>query len=112
MWDVSVGGHIMAKENDIEAVKRELKEELGIDSNSISFVKKIKEELNNKNINNKEIVSIFILYQDIDINKLVLQKEEVSNAKWITKEELELMIKEKKVIPHHEEYEIIKNIIK
>ena len=31
MWDISVGGHIASKENDVAAVKRELQEELDLE---------------------------------------------------------------------------------
>ena len=114
MWDIAVGGHISSGENDTIAVKRELNEELGIDPNTcdIKFIKKYKEELNNNNINNKEIVSIFILYKDIDINDIVLQKEEVRDAKWITKDEMEELIKLNQTIPHIEEYNILRKVLK
>lgn len=113
MWDISVGGHISSGESDEVAVKRELKEELGIDSNQneIKFVKKYKEELNDNNIDNKEVVSLFILYSDFDIEKLELQKEEVSEVKWFTKEEMEILIKNKKTVPHAEEYNLITEIL-
>lgn len=112
MWDISVGGHIMSRESDIEAVKRELKEELGIESNNIEFVKKHKEELNNNNIDSKEIVSLFVMYIDENVEKIKLQKEEVSNIKWYTKTEMEKLIKDRKVIPHVEEYNLLRDILK
>ena len=109
-WDISVGGHIMSKESDIEAAKRELKEELGIESNDIKFIKKYKEELNNNGVDSKEIVSIFIMY--LDNNKeFKLQKEEVGNVKWFTKVEMEKLIKDKKVIPHIEEYNLLREFL-
>ena len=78
MWDISVGGHIMSRESDSEAVKRELKEELGInpDGYNIEFIKKYKEELIDNSIDSKEIVSLFLLLLDDDIENLKLQKEE------------------------------------
>lgn len=114
MWDISVGGHIMSRESDSEAVKRELKEELGInpDGYNIEFIKKYKEELIDNSIDSKEIVSLFLLLLDDDIENLKLQKEEVSAVKWFTKDEIELLIKEKKVIPHIEEYNLINDILK
>lgn len=114
MWDISVGGHIASKENDVAAVKRELQEELGInpDKYEIKFLEKFKEELNNNGVDSKEIVSLFILYLDNDKEKLQLQKEEVSEAKWLTKAKIELLIKEKKVVPHIMEYNLLKDILK
>ena len=112
MWDISVGGHIAAGEKDVDAVKRELKEELGIDSNDMEFIKTFKEELSNNGVNNKEIVSLFIMYKDINEKEIKLQKEEVKAVKWIAKTELDLLIKDKKVIPHTDEYNLIKEILK
>ena len=112
MWDISVGGHIMSKESDKEAVKRELKEELGIEFTNIEFVKKYKEELNNNGIDSKEIVSLFIMYLDDKERKFKLQKEEVSDIKWFTKIEIEKLIKNKKIIPHTEEYDLLRDILK
>ena len=112
MWDISVGGHIMSRESDIDAVKRELKEELGIESSDMEFVKKYKEELNNNGVDSKEIVSLFIMYLDEKERKIKLQKEEVSDIKWFTKIEIEKLIKDKKIIPHIEEYDLLKNILK
>ena len=111
IWDISVGGHIMSKESDKEAVKRELKEELGIESNNIEFVKKYKEELNNNGVDSKEIVSLFIMCLDEKERKIKLQKEEVSDTKWFTKIEIEKLIKDKKIIPHIDEYNLLKNIL-
>lgn len=112
MWDISVGGHIMSKESDKEAVKRELKEELGIESSNVEFIKKYKEELINNGIDSKEIVSLFIMYTDDKEKKFKLQKEEVSKIKWFTKIEMEELIKDRKVIPHTEEYNLLRDILK
>lgn len=114
MWDISVGGHISSGESEQIAVRRELNEELGINPNKykIEFIKKYKEELSYKGIDSKEIVSLFILFLDNNIEKLKLQKEEVSDVKWLTKKEIESLVKEKKVIPHIEEYNLLKEILK
>lgn len=114
MWDIAVGGHILSGESDLEAVRRELKEELGInpDKYEIKLLKKFKEELNNNGIDSKEIVSLFILYLDNNEEKLKLQREEVRDVKWLTKAQMKTLIKEKKVIPHIEEYNLLENILK
>lgn len=112
MWDISVGGHIMSRESDIDAVKRELKEELGIESSNIRFVKKYKEELENNGVDSKEIVSLFIMDIDDNVEKFKLQKEEVSDIKWFTKIEMENLIKDRKAIPHVEEYNLLRDVLK
>ena len=113
-WDVAVGGHILEDEEAIDAVKRELKEELGLTPSkyNIKFLKKYKEKLNNKDIDSKEIIFLFILYSDIESEKIKLQKEEVKDIKWINKEEMELLIQNKTVIPHIEEYNLLREILR
>ena len=111
-WDIAVGGHISSGEESDDAVKRELQEELGIMDSNIKFIKRYKEELINNGITNREIVSLYILYKDIDIKDIVLQEEEVKDIKWISKEEMEELINSNEVIPHIEEYKILRKILK
>jgi len=113
-WDIAVGGHISAKEDDLTSAKRELKEELGLKPSNykIKFIERVKEKLNNNGLISNEYVSIFIIEADIDINDIVLQKEEVSEVKWCTKEELNNLINKKMVLPHIREYEILNKILK
>ena len=113
MWDIAGGGHISSEESENKAVKRELNEELGLnpDKYNIKFIKQFKEELNNNGIDSKEFVSMFVIYSDIDINDIKLQKEEVSDVKWITKDEMNKLIKDKKVVPHEEEYNLLNEIL-
>ena len=114
LWDISVGGHISAGENAKDSVMRELNEELGIGSSKyeIKQLKVFKEEMNYENYNNKEVIYLFILYADIDTKDLKLQKEEVKDVKWITKEEMNNLIDDKKAINHVEERNILNEILK
>lgn len=113
MWDIAVGGHISAGEDDITSAKRELEEELGLKPEEFKLEKvdRIKEQLNNNGVISNEYVSIFIIYSDIDISNIKLQVEEVSEIKWCTKKELNELISRKEIIPHTREYEILNDII-
>lgn len=113
MWDIAVGGHISSGEDDLTCAKRELEEELGINYNSVEIEKidRITEKLVNNGVISNEYVTIFIVYTDIDIKDLKLQKEEVSEAKWCTKEELNLLIENSEILPHVREYEILNQIL-
>lgn len=113
MWDISVGGHISANEEPLETAKRELKEELGLNAEEyeFKFLKKIKEEFIDNEINSKEFVYTYIIKEDIDSSKIKLQKEEVSDYKWVDKKELEELILNKEIINHEEEFTIIKEIL-
>lgn len=113
-WDIAVGGHISAGEDDITSAKRELEEELGLNPEKLKIEKvdRITEKFVNNGVISNEYVSIFVVYTDIDINDINLQVEEVSEAKWCTKEELNEFINAKVIIPHVREFELLNKILK
>ena len=82
----STGGHIDRGESPIECIIRETKEEIGLDIK--------KEELKEFKsiIQDYKLIYPFYLKKDIDINKLVLQKDEVDYVKFMSKKELEELI--------------------
>lgn len=90
LWDITAGGHVLAGEFGFQSIIREIKEEIGIDinSNDITFIgastsQNIKNEIKNKHFN-----EYYIVNKDIDVSDLVLQEEEVSDAKWFEKEDI------------------------
>lgn len=113
MWDIAVGGHISAGENPLISAQRELEEELGLNLNNLDVteIDKIKEQLSNNGVISNEYVTIYVAYGDVDISKIKLQKEEVSEIKWCSKKELNELIKEERIIPHIREYEILNNLL-
>ena len=114
MWDISVGGHISSGEEPIIADKRELSEELGLNPEEYNFIYQttLKEKFVDHDILSNEIVYVYLINTDLDLNKLTLQKEEVSEVKWYIKQELQSLNKDQKVIPHLEEFYIIYNLLK
>lgn len=88
MWSVTGGGS-QKDENTLDTCVRECKEELGIniDINNLEFILSIKR----KNL----FLDVYLLKQSFDIKELVLQQEEVSEAKWVSIEELKRMIDNK-----------------
>ena len=113
MWDISVGGHVSSGEETLISAKRELSEELGLNSDNyeFEFVNIIKERFVDRDIVSNEFVTIYKIVNDVNIDDIKLQKEEVSEARWFTKSELETLKDEEKVIPHIEEFELIKDIL-
>jgi isopentenyldiphosphate isomerase len=113
MWDISVGGHISAGEDSLISAKRELSEELGLNPEEFDFmyVDRVKEKFEYEDILSNEFVTIYKIISDVNIDNLDLQKEEVSEARWFTKEELSNLRNELKVIPHIEEFDMIYNIL-
>ncbi len=93
----STGGHIQSGENGIQTIIRETKEELGL---------KIKEdEIETiglvKHPERPCLFNLYILNKDININNLILQKEEVEEVKWMSEEEIIKLIDENKFLASH-----------
>lgn len=83
VWDLNMG-HVLARETSKQGAIREIYEELGVKLNcdELKQVKRfIWEEFNH-------IIDIWLIHKDIDINKVVLQEEEVSEVKYVSKKEL------------------------
>jgi isopentenyldiphosphate isomerase len=113
MWDISVGGHVSSGEDTLVAAKRELSEELGLDLDTYEFeyVDVIKERFVDGDVVSNEFVTIYKIINNVNISSIKLQKEEVSEARWFTKGELNALRDELKVIPHIEEFDLISNIL-
>jgi len=89
MWDISAAGGVLAGETSKMAAHRETLEELGLD---IDFT-----NIRPKFTFNFEygFDDYYVIRKNIDdIDKLQLQKEEVKEVKWVTKEEVLSMVDE------------------
>ncbi len=94
MWDVTMGGSAVAGETSRMAAKRELAEEVGLDLD-FSGVKP------GLSINySRNFDDFFILRHDCRAESLKLQEEEVSEARWASKEEIHRMIDDGTFIPY------------
>lgn len=97
MWDISVGGGASAGDDSRSAAERETAEELGL---HIDFS------------NRRPVITVnfrdgfddfYTVQKDISPDELHLQKEEVADAKWASREEIEAMIDEGIFIPYQKE---------
>lgn len=90
MWDVTVGGHVCAGEFGRQALIREVKEELGIAINDDD----IKYLIGSTSINeqgaiiNKHYNECYLITKNINISDIKIQKEEVSEVRYFSKDEL------------------------
>lgn len=91
LWEFT-GGGVLAGETTKQAAVRELKEELGVNAEESQL--SLLEVYRGKNY----FMDIFVVKSDIDIAALVLQPEEVVDAKWVSHDELLQMIEEKQTV--------------
>ena len=87
LWSVTSGG-TDSGENTLEAAFREVKEELGIE------VKPEEIELMMTYKRNHDFVDVWLARKDIELDDIVMQKEEVADVKWVSTEELEKLIQD------------------
>lgn len=90
MWDITAGGHVLSGEFGFQAILRESKEELGIELNKsdITFIGASISTNMKGNIINKHFNEYYVANKEIDEKKLKLQEEEVSEVRWIDKDEI------------------------
>lgn len=96
-WDITAGGHALAGEFGYEAVIREAKEEIGIDINvnDLIFIGCTISHNEQEGIINNHFNEFYIVKKDLNIEDINLQLEEVQDIKWISKEDIIKMIKER-----------------
>ncbi len=91
LWEFT-GGGVLAGETTKQAAVREVQEELGlgIEESEVTLL----EVYQHKNY----FMDIFVVKKDVDVSALTLQAEEVTDAKWVSHEELLQMIAEKQTV--------------
>ncbi|HCX48067.1 MAG TPA: NUDIX hydrolase [Bacillus sp. (in: Bacteria)] len=95
MWDLTVGGSALAGDTSKEAAEREVFEEIGYRIN----LEHVRPSLT---INFEYgFDDFYLIVEDLDINRLVLQPEEVQKVRWATKGEILSLIDKKEFIPYH-----------
>lgn len=90
-WDTSVGGHIMSGESLEDALKREIKEEVGLDVDIKELVP-ISKYVYESDVE-KELVFSFVLFNNGPFDH---QKEEIDEVKYFDFAKLNKMIQEDK----------------
>lgn len=83
LWDMPVAGHVLAGETIIDGAIRETFEELGIETNKEEY------EFLFEYIFDEcfEIAQVYLLKKNIEISSMKLQKNEVSEVKWVNYQE-------------------------
>lgn len=89
-WDVTIGGHVNAGEFGRQALIRECKEEFGIDitDEDIKYIVSTTSVYNKNGYINNHYDECYLITKDVNVKDLKLQEEEVSDAKYFSKEEI------------------------
>ena len=97
MWECT-GGAVKAGETSLEAIKREVKEEIGIEITDTDLAFAGSAE------GSTFFIDCYFLNVDIDFEQIKLQREEVISAKFVTLEEFEKLHNQRKLVPNLYEY--------
>lgn len=84
-WDLTVGGHVQAGENSVEAIIRETKEEIGVDISDDLITRVLEVKPTEKKPKFKDI---YLVIKKVEIDDIKLQLEEVSEVKYFSLDEL------------------------
>ena len=84
-WGVT-GGHPKHGESPIEGIITEVKEELGLDFNQDDFI------LYDSGCDGKDCYKMYFVNKDIDIKDIRIQKDELTEVRWFTMDELKHMV--------------------
>ena len=90
LWDVPVGGHVDSGEFGRQALIRETKEELGIQisDDDIKYLVGSTSINEQGNIINKHYNECYLITKNVDICDITVQKEEVADIKYFSKNEI------------------------
>lgn len=93
-WEFSCGGSATIGDSSLEAITREIKEEIGIDLNS----KNVKDIVYNSF--EQSHYDFYFIKQDVDINDVVMQESEVVNVMWTTFENVLELLGKGEFVPY------------
>ncbi len=84
-WGVT-GGHPKSGETPLEGIVTEVKEELGLDFSQEDFIEY------EAGCDGKDCFKMYFVNKNINIDDITIQKEELSEVRWFTMDELKQMV--------------------
>ncbi len=102
LWECP-GGSILAGESSLEGAVREVQEEIGINllSSNGKIVKSERRDAYN------DFYDVWLFDQSFELTDTVLQEDEVSDIKWVTKSELENMYHANCIVPTLDYFKVL-----
>lgn len=93
-WTASASGHLLAGDTDIEGALRELEEEIGLkaNENELQYLFTVKEESIKPDRKTRHFSNVYLLLKNVNLDNLTLQKEEVSEVKYVHYTDFEKML--------------------
>ena len=112
MWDISSAGHLTAGDDSLSGAIREIKEELGVDilPSQLTLIGTRKSSSKPKaTFINNEFNDVYLLQLSLNLDKIILQEDEVSEVKYIPIDEFRHMIKteDETLLMHNDEFEML-----
>lgn len=111
LWAISIAGHVMSGETSKEAALREIKEEIGINTLEEDLIYMFSVRRNQPYMGGTLHVldDVYLLKYDLDIQKATIQKEELSDIRFINYREFKQNLQEKdpSFVPYTKEHELL-----
>lgn len=95
----TTGGHLKTKENSIQGIIREIKEEIGL----LVKEEELERIYSGRSDKYQTIFDIYYLKKDCKVEQLKIQKEEVESINWYPLNKIEKIIKEGNFLENHAE---------
>jgi len=112
-WDTSVAGHVGLGENPHISALREVEEEIGlsVDDKKLELWQVRPEKKGYKELTENEIVSIYLVKYDGDVDELTIQEDEVQTIQFFPVDEVvEGLRSDGNYAPHNYWFEILNEI--
>lgn len=84
-WGVT-GGHPKSGETPLDGIVTEVKEELGLDFSREHFIEY------DSGCDGKDCYKMYFVNKDVSLEEIQIQKEELSEVKWFSMDELKYMV--------------------
>ncbi len=89
VW-AATGGSAIAGEDSLTAIRRELREELGVALPPERFIPM------GRLLRRNSLCDLYLVHHDVAVPNLRLQREEVADARWVTPDQLRELVKKGK----------------